>query len=233
MSEPLPIETLIVKRAAELGLKPNLLVQRCGYKNVHKGIRRLRDLYAGSFEGAGVIVGGLPTALELPETVVSQALEESRRIVDRAIEAARASEEIAWRTSFVPHAVIVAERSVPEPIFIAALIGVPRLLLIEFDLQFGETTFPLQAKNGIAKKLAEWGRNDVPAKALPAFGCPIGFFVNYSPDRAVEFDLEMNPIKERTSAFRPGRASLKFGKRTVPQGLINVSEPSSKALKDS
>lgn len=223
MAEPLPIEAFIVNRLAELGLKPKHLVQRCGYKNVSKGIRRLRELYVGGFAGAEVIIRGLPTALEVKETVVAQALEDSRRMVEAMIGAARARENLAYRASFVPHAIIVTEQSVPEPIFVAALIGVHRLLIIEFDTQYGEITFPLQAKAGVAQKLADWGRNGVPAKGLPAFSRPVEFIVNYSPDGSIKYDLDLNPIEVRNYAVQPGGAKSKIRNRTLPEGFFSIA----------
>jgi hypothetical protein len=35
---------------------------------------------------------------------------------------------------FRPHGVILTERSVPQPIFVAAIIGAERLLRVDFDL---------------------------------------------------------------------------------------------------
>jgi hypothetical protein len=41
---PLAIQILIEDRSQELGLGRSQLVQRCGYKNISKGIRRLDEL---------------------------------------------------------------------------------------------------------------------------------------------------------------------------------------------
>lgn len=48
----LPIRDLIIQRCRELGLRRGELVQRCGYKNVSKGIRRLEQIFAGQLEPA-------------------------------------------------------------------------------------------------------------------------------------------------------------------------------------
>jgi hypothetical protein len=43
------------------------------------------------------------------------------------------SAEAAWRAAFRPHAVIMTDRERPEPLFVAAIIGVNVLLRVDFD----------------------------------------------------------------------------------------------------
>ena len=50
---------------------------------------------------------------------------------------------------------------------------------------------------------------------IPTFGRPESVVVNYSPDRAVRFDLEGNAIEVLDRAYRIGEASLSIGKRPV------------------
>jgi hypothetical protein len=83
-------------------------------------------------------------------------------------------EELEWRAAFRPHAIIATERSIPSPIFVAALIGVERILRINFDTSLPEETFVRQV---LAK---------TPAHTI-AFGRPIGVMINFSPDRAVRY----------------------------------------------
>ncbi len=211
----LPIEVLITNRMAELGLTPYRLVLLCGYKNSSKGLRRLRDLYCGSIDEAAKIIAGLPLALEVPVTVVARAVEASRKMLDARAAAVEAKEEVEWRASFSPHAIVVAENKVPQPIFVAALIGLRRLRLIELDASQGEATFPPQARAGIDAKLREFGRDGKAASELPAFGRPIGFIVNYTPDRAVRYDLDLNPVEEFSHAYRGGRVSLRVRNKVM------------------
>ena len=42
-----------------------------------------------------------------------------------------------WRENFRPHAIILTERTVPSPIFVAAIIGVEKLLRIDLALLKG------------------------------------------------------------------------------------------------
>ena len=98
----------------------------------------------------------------------------------RAVAAAR---EAAWRATFEPYAYLVTERAMPTQITICALTGGPdRWLRIALDTARPPLTFAEQA-------LAEARR-----KAPTLFyGAITGAIVNYSPDRAVRFDLEGNP----------------------------------------
>jgi hypothetical protein len=89
---------------------------------------------------------------------------------------------------FTPHALILTERSVPQPTFVAAVIGVERLLRVDLDAAAAPVTFAGQALRAVRRRLAQWGSDQ-----LPAFGRPIGVVVNYGPDRAVAFDMDGAP----------------------------------------
>jgi hypothetical protein len=93
----------------------------------------------------------------------------------------------------------------------AAMIGVNRLLRVDFDLTAGPLTFVEQALGGVRQKLASWK-----SPAIPTFGRPTGVVVNYTPDHAVEFDLNGNPLRVLEQAHRPGVASFSLKGCAVP-----------------
>ena len=204
----LPIKTLISNRCDALSLRLSDLVRRCGYKNISKGLRRLESVQQGCFKGNEALIQALPSALEVPADVVKEAVAATQRQIYEANEA-------AWRAAFRPHAVILTEKDRPEQIFIAAIIGVERLLRVDLDPTEGEVTYIGQALKGIRQKFARWnpkgidvssvGLGDLP---LPTFGRPVGVIVNYTPDRAVRFDLSGNPIEAFDRAHRIGEAQL-------------------------
>ena len=200
-SPQLPIQKLISDRCQVLGLKRADLIRRSGFKNEAKGSRRLKALLAGDFDSSRGLIAGLPAALEIPAYVVMKAIEESKTLIS-------AVKDYQWRLTFKPHAIILTERKVPKPIFIAAMIGMERLLRVDFDLNQGPLTFVQQAIEGVRCKLLEW--NGV---ALPAFGQPIGFVVNYGPDRALRFDLTGKPAEIFPKAYCIGQALLLIGGR--------------------
>lgn len=179
----LPITALIISRSNELGLSRTDLVRHAGYTNITKGLRRLEQLCEGEFRGTRGLIQALPSILEVSPDIVAKAVEDTQRHF-------RETEEAAWRAAFVPHAIILTERKRPEPIFLAAVIGVDRLIRVDFDLVANPATFVDQALNGVQEKLARWKSG-----GLPAFGRPTGVVVNYSPNHAVEFDLKGNPLR--------------------------------------
>jgi hypothetical protein len=201
-TKQLAIAALIRDRCEELGLSSLELVRRCGYQNVSKGLRRLEQLRAGNFTRTVGLIRALPVALEAPVEMVEEAIEQSQQYLRECAEA-------AWRAEFRPHAIIITERSRPEPIFVVAFIGVDVLLRVDFDLTAAPVTFIKQSLDGLRKKLARW------RGSLPAFGRPVGFIVNYCPDCAVRFDLEGNPVELFDRAYRPGEATLSIGGRAM------------------
>jgi hypothetical protein len=77
------------------------------------------------------------------------------------------------------------------PIFVAAMVGVERILRIELDTSLPEQTYVHQA----LEKLSE---------QTIAFGRPIGVTINYAPDRG-SVRPEVKPIETLAEAVRWGR----------------------------
>ena len=59
-------------------------------------------------------------------------------------------------------------------------------------------------------------------EGVPAFGKPIGFVINYSPDKAVRFDPKGQPIAILDKAVRPGTAVLRLGGRPIPAEALGL-----------
>ena len=91
----LAIEDLIKKRCRDLGLSRSELVERSGYKNISKGLRRLEQVHAGYLEKAGALLRGLPKALDLSPEIVQQAL-------DATVRQIAAEAEARYRVLFAP-----------------------------------------------------------------------------------------------------------------------------------
>ena len=81
-----------------------------------------------------------------------------------------------WRDNFRPHAVILTERTRPEPIFVAAIIGAERLLRVDFDFDGERKSYIKKSLEGVERRLAKWNGT------IPAFGRPTGLIVNYAPN---------------------------------------------------
>jgi len=211
------IETLITSRCRELGLSKTRLVQLAGYKREPKGIRRLNALVAGDFETTRGLIDGLPAALDLPPNIILEAIEQTRQQIAALQRHAAEQAEAQWRATFRPHAIILTERRIPRPMFLAAVIGVERLLRIDFDANARPVSFVRLAVEGAKQKTAQWGSN---GGALPGYGEPTGIIVNYAPDSAVRFDLAGAPQEAFAAAYRVGQAELLIKGRPIPSGIL-------------
>lgn len=139
MQPTYPLPDLIARRCEELGLTRMQLLRRMGYANVTKGLRRLTAIEQGDLRRADQFHGPLAMALEIPSEVVEDAFAATRA-------ALAAEEDAAYREGFRPHALLLTERSVPSPIFVAAFMGVERLLRLHLDIDAAPGTFCRQAR---------------------------------------------------------------------------------------
>ena len=92
----------------------------------------------------------------------------------------------------------------------AAIIGVEKLLRIDLDATQGPVSFVRQ----VLDRLPE---------GVPAFGKTAGFVINYSPDKAVRFDPNGQPVAILDKAVRPGTAVLlRLGGRPIPAEALGL-----------
>jgi hypothetical protein len=222
MSRNLPLTTLIQNRCRQLGLRKIDLIRRTSYRNHAKGVRRLEALLAGDLDGAPELLRSLPQALDIRPDEFHRVVQETRDALELERREAAAAAEAEWRAAFVPHAVILAERDIPQPIFVAALIGAKRLLHIEFENEEPATFLDQALEQAKRRPGMFWDSKEI----LPAFGKVIGVAVNYTPEYAVYHDLEGNVLASRPRAHRIGEATLWIGKRAVlPELLKGCQSP--------
>lgn len=195
MDEPLPIAKLIESRSRELGLRRSALVRRMGYSEagLSKGLKRLEQICRGEFALTQVALKRLPEALEMPPDLVERAVSDSRQRLDEVREAAE-------RAVFKPHAIILTEKLIPHPIFIAAVTGAPKWKRIELDAARGPETFLEQALAVTRQRMAMFGGT------LPMFGKVTGLAVNYAYDLHVRYDLEGRETGAHRAMLRSGEA---------------------------
>jgi hypothetical protein len=203
MKSNLAIATLIRSRMAELGLSRGELAKRLGYKNIAKGIRRIDALCEGDVEGTKQFLDVLPQALETSSDTVKLALEQTVRELELAEKQEAEARDKIWRENFCPHAIILTEKTVPSPIFVAAIIGIEKLLRIDLDPTQGPVSFVRQSLDRLPE-------------GVVALGNTVGFVINYSPDQAVRFDPSGQPIAILDMAVRVGTATLHLGGRPIP-----------------
>ena len=193
----------------ELGLSRGELAKRLGYKNIAIGIRRTDVLCDGDLEGTKHFLDVLPQALETSADTVKRALEQTVRELELAEKQEAEARDKIWRENFRPHAIILTEQTVPSPIFVAALIGVEKLLRIDLDATQGPVSFVRQ----VLDRLPE---------GASAFGKTAGYVINYSPDQAIRFDPNGKPIAILDKAVRPGTAILRLGRRPIPAEALGL-----------
>jgi hypothetical protein len=197
-----PIHDLIVSRLAQLGIRRGELARRCGYKSVSKGLRRIDALCAGAEPGSEML-DALAIALEIDRKAVDAAARATSEIIAEAERQAAAVADAAWRAAFVPHGYLKGSQTRPSQITIYGISGGPkRWLLIKLDATKPAFTFATQAL-AVVKK----------TPCVPFFGATTGFVINYSPDTAVRFDLEGNPVKHLDRAYSPGDVAVLLGAR--------------------
>jgi hypothetical protein len=210
MKSNLAIAALIRSRMIELGLSRGEFAKRLGYKNIAKGIRRIDALCEGDVKGTKQFLSALPQALETSADTVKRALDQTDRELKLAERQEAEARDKIWRENFCPHAIILTEWTVPSPIFVAAMIGVEKLLRIDLDATQGPVSFVRQ----VLDRLPE---------GVPAFGKPNGFVINYSPNQAVRFDPNGQPIAILDKAVRPGTAVLlRLGGRPIPAEALGL-----------
>jgi hypothetical protein len=178
---------------------------------LQKGIRRIDALCEGDIEGTKQVLDGLPQALETSAETVNRALDQTVREIELAEKQKAEARDKIWRENFCPHAIILTERTVPSPIFVAAIIGVEKLLRIDLDATQGPVSFVRR----VLDRLPE---------AVVAFGKTVGFAINYSPDQAVRFDRNGQPIEILDKAVRPATAVLCLGRRPIPAGFWQIDD---------
>ena len=192
MKNHYPLQRLIENRTNNLGIDRGELLRRMGYTNLVKGYRRLAEFESGNFKHAKQLRNMLASGLDLPVTEVDHEITQTWQQISDELDA-------EYRMKFHPHAIILTERTIPSPIFVAALMGVDRLLRIDFKKGSSPITYARLAR----KKLPE---------DVPAFGKTTGFVVNYAPDRAVEFDLDATCVRHLETAAKIGCARIRFNR---------------------
>jgi hypothetical protein len=163
----------------------------------------------GDIEGTKQFLDVLPQALETSAETVKRALDQTVREIELAEKQEAETRDKIWRENFRPHAIILTEHTVPSPIFVAAIIGVEKLLRIDLDPTQGPVSFVRQVLDRLPER-------------VPAFGKPIGFVINYSPSKVVRFDSNGQPIAILDKAVRPGTAVLRLGGRPIPAVALGL-----------
>ena len=108
-----------------------------------------------------------------------------------------------WRNAFKIHGIIETERTIPQPIFAAALSGSVKHKFVELDTSNDAPSYSKQMIDEIPNRVCNNG-------TIIAFGKPIGFVINFSPDHAIKYDLNGNPREDLDGAVRLGEGYMRI-----------------------
>jgi hypothetical protein len=78
-----------------------------------------------------------------------------------------------WRANFQPHAVILTEPTIPEPVFVAAIIGAERLLRVDFDFDGEGESYVKKSLERGRTQASEMERNDSCFRATYRINCQL------------------------------------------------------------
>ena len=187
---PFPLTVLL--EASDL--YPVELARECGFGNVSKGIRRLYALTEGDLVHFESLKLPLAKALNVDIDQLDAAAADTKYIQ-------WARQDHAYRRNFEPHVIWKTALTTPSPITMAGVIGAATRLRY----------FPTTCN---ALKISAEAVVACP-QGVPCYGLVTGFYVNYSPDQAVEFDREGEPLAVLDAAVRPGYATARINGRPL------------------
>lgn len=182
MPEPTALEQLLRERMAALSLSRGDIGQRLSPNNPSKALRRLDAFAATGASRKGNLSERLAGALGLPVKDITDAADATR-------EAIEAEAEADYRARFQPHAVWTTVRSRPSSIAMAGMINAPGRLVLLFPPD-------LPTEDFIAYCQAQ------APQGIPLYDGVTGFTINYTPDRAVRYDLNGQPLEQLNAAVR-------------------------------
>jgi len=205
-----PISTILKELLDESTLTRGRFLEHLGFKRIPKAIRKLDDFMLRG-NGDILLIQRLIEYYPERKVAVLTALAETHKLLEMeaSIEAIRAEKEA--RENFQPHIYIETERSIPSPIFVAALIG-RRTRFIDFKMDnVSLETAQLTAREHFIK---ENGGSICNGKIT-------GYRYVDTYDSSIRFDTKGNILEPSAGQFNKSfGASLSFGGRTVSQGEL-------------
>ena len=203
-----PISRLLVYRARALGLTRSDLARSLGYRDLGDAHKALANaLKTGTVPAH--MRNHLGSALELDETVIDSVVESTSRQRQDEWRAWLLAEEKERMARFQPHLRTETARTVPQPIFIAALIGTARLRLVEVPSEIWEAS--PDDRNRLVKQAIRDHYRAHKAHVVP-FGAILSYTAvtmpGYLVDFGYPFDVAGNPTGPMQEVKRLGEASL-------------------------
>lgn len=195
------LKDFVSQHQETLQLSRRDLLTRLKPTNLGKAAQRLDSFLADeiSHSQRQHFLPELATALSKNSEESKQIAAELKNLVEQIRQAKAALEHAHYVATFKPHAYLLGSYTRPSQItFFAMTGGSERWLKIRLDeLESSQT--PAQA---IAEIVAHLKENPT----IRFWGAATGFYINYTPEQAVKYDLNGNVIKEINGNYRPGDA---------------------------
>ena len=194
-----PIGRFILERSRILGISRTEVVHRLHYRDISSGHKALSEMLL-----TGVVTSHIAKHL-------AQALEVNVALLEAMIGATtlqkrdeagerRVESERAYRAAFRPHLQVQTERTVPSPIFIAALLTVARLRIIKLPEE--ALTANDEARDRIIKTIIIEHRRENGGH-VPAFGGITGYvLVLVAGYGGFDFGLPYSIVGDRAGAMQ-------------------------------
>jgi hypothetical protein len=202
-----PIGRFVLDRARALGMGRTELVRRLCYPDISKGHKALTGfLITGTMPP--LIAKHLTTALEVGKDLIDAVLLATARQQHNEARGQILARENAYRAAFRPHLRCETARTVPQPIFVAALIGTARLRLVALP-ESGDASTD-QRDRLIKRAIRDHYREQ--RGHVPAFGAIESYTFVVMPGYLVDFGLPYHlngdPAGPMRSVARLGEAAL-------------------------
>jgi hypothetical protein len=220
-----PIGRFILERARKLGISRTELVRGLGYRNIGNGHKALAEALR-----TGVVPAHLrkhlAAALELDDAIIDTVVESTSRQRQDEWRARLLAREREHMTRFQPHLRTETARTIPEPIFIAALFGTARFRLVEVPSEIWEVS--TADRDRLVKQVIQDHYRAHKWHVVP-FGAILSYTLvtipGYLVDFGFPFDTSGNPAGPMRPFKRLGEASLgvKSGDNRL-SGLLRNTE---------
>jgi hypothetical protein len=203
-----PISRLIVERARALGLTRREFVHRLDYRDIGKAHKALTSALTTGAVPRHMRIH-LAGALELDDVLVDAVMAATSQQRQDEWRAKLLVDEKAYVTSFRPHLRSETARTIPEPIFIAALLTTARLRVLPTSEDIWSAS-PDERDRTLKRAIRGHFRDQ--RGSVPAFGRIVGYtavvMAGYRFDFGYPYDVDGNPAGPMQQVGRLGAAVL-------------------------